>query len=173
MPKINRTRSFAKKNMRKKGNTSERREQMIIAEMIKTHCLSKCVVETENSLPDLVALEGADLTGNRRPKVDITVTFPNGRYAVRMNGLYHDERKQERKDYFQKLVLENQPVPWKVIDINESKHDKIYLLKEPLHLDFGILQDAYLHLVEVLETQIPMKPTPNKKVLTQMLNTFL
>ena len=118
--KINTTRSRAKKGMRKKGDTKYRPEQILAHDIIESCSISKLrKLEMEFSPADIVPLEGTNLTGDRSPRLDIyfqTQDFVN--YAIRLNGPYHDEKKQERKDYVQKVFLEMQPEKWIVIDFN-------------------------------------------------------
>lgn len=118
--KINTTRSRAKKAMRKKGSTKYRPEQILVHDIIKEcHVGGLKKIEMEFKPANILPLEGTDLTGDRSPILDIYLQDGNmTNYAIRLNGPYHDELKQERKDYVQKTFLEMQPEKWVVIDFN-------------------------------------------------------
>ena len=128
--KINTTRSRAKKAMRKKNSTKYRPEQILVHDII-----NECYVggsglrkiEMEYLPPDIIPIEGTDLTGERSPRLDIYLqTADLMNYAVRLNGPYHDDQKQERKDFIQKTFLEMQPERWFVIDFDYIKMQNVF-----------------------------------------------
>ena len=117
--KINTTRSRAKKAMRKKGSTKYRPEQILVYDIISECDIGIRIIEMEFKPTNILPLEGTDLTGERSPILDIYLQDDNfTNYAIRLNGPYHDEQKQERKDFIQKTFLEMQPEKWRVIDFN-------------------------------------------------------
>lgn len=123
--KINTTRSRAKKAMRRKGDTKYRPEQKLSFDIIN-NSLRTQKIEMEYNPEKIVPLEGTDLTGDRSPRLDIYFQIEMTNYAIRLNGPYHDELKQERKDFVQKTFLEMQPEPWNVIDFNYIKMQNLF-----------------------------------------------
>lgn len=173
--KVNRTRYFAQKAMIKKNHTRDRIEELTVFKFFENFIPKQysCVVKYQDSLPDLEALEGADLTGDRRPCVDITLTFQQKRFAIRMMGERHNEGKNSitvRKDNFQKLVLEHQSKPWIVIDVLESENPCIYNMKKRLNITN--LVSAYSEFYERFRNVIPLveiiKREPLKKILIEL-----
>jgi len=126
--KINRTRSKAKAGMRKKGDTSDRPEELLVYDIVRLCQIPGTrKVEKQYKPPNIVPLKGTDLTGEKSPKLDVYVQsadFTN--YAIRVMGEYHDETKQERKDFIQKTFLEMQPENWFVIDLNYLKCQNVF-----------------------------------------------
>ncbi len=120
--KLNRTSSIAKKNMRKKGATSNRPEQMLLAEIIKYHITED--VETEVKLKNLKPKDGLDFTGKHAPRPDILFEYQKQKFIVRVNGPYHDSR--ERYDKAQKLFLEIQDDHYTVIDVSYVRHEILF-----------------------------------------------
>lgn len=182
MTKINRSRSFAKNAMVKKHHTRDRIEELAVCKFFEKFIPKhySCIIKYQDTLPDLIPLDGADLTGDRRPTVDITLTFEQKRFAIRLMGKIHEESQTSkivRKDNFQKLVLENQPIPWIVIDIFESESQNIYFLKSKLNLTNLIA--AYDEMYSKLCDSIPLvsnknfsKVEPFKEILSSLLTQF-
>lgn len=123
--KINRSSSFAKSNMRKKGATSDRPEQMLLAEILRFHVLG--ITETEVKLKNLKNIDALNFTEERAPCIDIVLRmndFPT--YLIRVNGASHDTDKRAKYDRAQKLFLEMQDTNYKVIDVSYVRHELLF-----------------------------------------------
>ncbi len=144
--KVNRSSSIAKKNMRKKGDTSNRPEQMLVAEILKYFVTQN--IETEVKLKDVYEVGGVDLSGRRAPKVDILMTWYIQKYAIRVNGKYHDGREQY--DKIQRYFLESQEPAYRVVDVNYFRHELLFerhnrkLTKSELFIVLDLLQAEFL-----------------------------
>jgi len=148
--KINRTRSIAKKAMRRSGKKGYRPEQILVYDILKIYAIGIEDLEMEKKPPNIVPLKGTDLTGDRSPILDIYFKFDDVHVAVRVNGQYHDEQKQDRKDIVQRLFLENQPERWQVFDFvhwkmsNLFKRNQRKLLPGELMLAFNEVKRQFI-----------------------------
>ena len=109
--------SFATKNM---WDSAHRPEQLFTVSYL-ADLNPKWTIKTEHLVTNLT------LDGAKRPNatLDIAVTSPE-KIAIRMNGAYHFiSARQELKDEFQKLSLEQ--AGWKVVDLDH--HMLPYLFK--------------------------------------------
>lgn len=122
--KTNRRSSFAKKNMRKKGDISNRPEQLLVAEILEYHVTG--TVTTEVKLKNLKAIDALDFTGDRAPRPDILLEALNQKFIVRVNGPYHDTDKQTKKDNAHKIFLEMQNPSYRVIDVSYVRHELLF-----------------------------------------------
>jgi len=109
--------------MREKGATSNRPEQLLLAEIIKYHVTE--TVTTEAKLKNLKAVDAINLTGDRSPRPDILFEYQKQKFIVRVNGPYHDSR--EKYDRAQKLFLEMQEPPYRVIDVSYVRHEILFV----------------------------------------------
>jgi len=116
--KINTTRSRAKKGMTRKNNTSNRPEEILVHDIIKSTLPDIDEIKTQHKPPNIVPLKGTDLTGERSPKIDVYFRIGTRHYAIRVMGPIHDEWKRENYDFVQRTFLEMQPEKWAVIDFN-------------------------------------------------------
>ena len=121
--KINRKSSIAKKRMREKGDTTNRPEQLLAAEIIKYHVTES--VTTEAKLSNLKDVDALTFTGMRAPRPDILFEYQKQKFIVRINGPYHDGR--EKYDRAQKLFLEMQEPPYRVIDVSYVRHEILFV----------------------------------------------
>lgn len=111
--------------MRLKGATSNRPEQLLLAEILRYHTYGN--VSTEVKLKGLKSVDALDFTADRSPRIDIVLQFDiNGKYLIRVNGPYHDTDKQRKKDRAQKLFLEMQYEQYTVIDVSYVRHELLF-----------------------------------------------
>ena len=122
--KTNRSSSFAKKNMRLKGATSNRPEQLLVAEILEYHVTG--TVTTEAKLKNLKAIDALDFTGIRSPRPDILLETKNQKFIVRINGASHDTDKRSKQDNAQKIFLEMQKECYRVIDVSYVRHELLF-----------------------------------------------
>lgn len=120
--KTNRSSSIAKKNMRKKGATSNRPEQLLVAEILEYHVTE--TVTTEAKLKNLKDVDAITLTGDRSPRPDILFEIFKQKFVVRINGPSHDTR--EKYDRAQKLFLEMQEPSYRVVDVSYVRHELLF-----------------------------------------------
>jgi len=155
--KINRSSSLAKKAMRKKGDTSNRPEQLLLKEILEYHLT--CTVTTEVKLKNLHAVDALDFTGKRSPQIDIVLEMNRPqKFLIRVNGPYHDTDKQSKYDRAQKLFLEMQKEWYTVIDVSYVRHEllferynrklikmELYQVLDLLHSEFSIYGIIFDH----------------------------
>ena len=123
--KTNRSSSIAKKNMRKKGATGDRPEQLLVKEILEYHVTG--TVTTEVKLKGLEATDALDFTGEKTPRIDIVLElkgFPI--FLIRVNGPSHDPDKREKYDRAQKIFLESQKISYRVIDVSYVRHEILF-----------------------------------------------
>lgn len=141
--------------MRKKGATKNRPEQLLLAEIIKYHVTEE--VSTEVKLKKLKDVDAITLTGDRSPRPDILFECLKQKFIVRVNGPSHDNR--EKYDKAQKLFLEMQDPPYRVIDVSYVRHEllfernkrkltklELYKVLDLLHAEFLIYGIVFNHL---------------------------
>lgn len=129
--KVNRSRSIASKNMRAKGDTSDRPEELLAYNIIRHHLQG--IVQYDKQL--VVYFPSGGFC-----KLDVFFTYQNKKYAVRLMGPPHDPKKQQRKDYVQELNLID--LNYTVIDFWYQK--MVYLfLRNRRKLDSVELELAY------------------------------
>lgn len=122
--KQNRSSSIAKKNMRKKGDTQNRPEQLLLAEILQYH--TTVTITTEVKLKNLKPIDALDFTGKRSPQIDILLETLNQKFTIRINGPYHDTAKRSKYDRAQKLFLEMQEEHYTVIDVSYVRHELLF-----------------------------------------------
>lgn len=125
--RVNRSRSMAKKNMRKKGLTSNRPEQIRLYEILRFWLSKHTTVLKELKYPYT-----ADDKSKRKAILDIAVLFQGKKYAIRMMGKIHEEKKRELHDSIQQLYLEKNS--WKVLNIWYDKYPNIWKPETPAKL---------------------------------------
>jgi len=163
---INRTRSKAKAGMRKSGNKSFRPEQKLVHDILKECAIGITELQMEYKPKSIVPLKGTDLTGIRSPTLDIYFKFEDTEVAIRLNGPYHDELKQERKDNIQQLFLENQPIPWQVFNFKYwdmqyvFKRNKRKLTKSELIQAYNEIKRSFI--MTKIKLKIPTDEILNK-----------
>ncbi len=147
--KTNRSSSLAKKAMREKGATSNRPEQLLVAEILKYHVTE--TVTTEAKLKNLHAVDALDFTGKRVPRPDILMEYQEQKFVIRINGPYHDTDKQTKKDNAQKIFLEMQTKDhYRVIDVSYVRHELLFernkrkLTKLELYHALDLLHSEFL-----------------------------
>lgn len=153
--KHNRSSSIAKKRMREKGATSNRPEQLLLAEIIEYHVTE--TVTTEAKLKNLKTVDALTLTGDRAPRPDILFEYLQQKFIVRVNGPYHDTR--EKYDKAQKLFLEMQEPSYRVVDVSYVRHEllfernkrkltklELYKVLDLLHAEFLVHGIVFNHL---------------------------
>ena len=168
--KVNTTRSRAKKAMRRTGQKQYRPEQILAFDIIKNCTLTFGMrkLEMEYQPNNLVPLEGTDLTGDRVPTLDIYLQDVNSEhYAIRLNGPYHDELKQERKDFIQKTFLEMQPHKWHVIDFNYTTMQHLFK-RNQRKLSPGELLLAYNEVKSIMQRFGIMLRTPRDEIFNKL-----
>jgi len=147
--KTNRSSSIAKKNMRKKGATGDRPEQLLVKEILEYHVTG--TVTTEVKLKGLEATDALDFTGEKTPRIDIVLElkgFPI--FLIRVNGPSHDPDKREKYDRAQKIFLESQKISYRVIDVSYVRHEILFernrrkLTKYELYHVLDLLRSEFL-----------------------------
>ena len=156
--KTNRSSSIAKKYMREKGDTKNRPEQLLVAEILKYHVTEE--VTTEVKLKNLHAVDALDFTGKRAPRPDILMEYQEQKFVIRINGPSHDTDKREKYDNAQKIFLELQTKDhYRVIDVSYVRHEllfernkrkltkiELYHVLDLLHSEFLIYGIVFNHI---------------------------
>ena len=158
--RVNRTNFIANRAMRKKGNTKNRFEQVLAANLIKYHLKDYTTVETEYKLKGLVPIGDDDFTGNKAPQPDIFIQYFNKRIIIRVNGPYHDSRTDY--DWVQKEFLERQPNPYTVVDFNHDVMPTLFAthIKRPtIEECVTVYSEIYTQISWLLP--IPLYPNPD------------
>lgn len=147
--KTNRSASIAKKRMREKNSTSDRPEQLLVKEILEYHVTG--TVTTEVKLRELHPVDALNFTGEKAPRVDIVLRFnllPT--FLIRVNGPSHDTDKREKYDKAQKIFLELQKIPYRVIDVSYVRHEILFernkrkLTKIELYQVLDLLRSEFL-----------------------------
>jgi len=92
--------------MRKAGNTKKRPEQMLIAEVIEHHATQPIKVLTEEKIVYIT-----ESHQEKWAEIDVYVVWKSpadekpGEYLLRVQGAYHDEPTQRKKDDLQRSYL--------------------------------------------------------------------
>lgn len=136
--KVNRSRSMAKRGMRRSGNTSDRPEEKLAYVIIRDHL--KGIVQCEKQY--IVKFDEGPWCHHAR--LDIFFILNTGqKYGVRIMGEYHDEKKQERHDRLQyHELLERGYI---VIDLLWWDSPNLFARRERL-LSEGEIAHAYLDI---------------------------
>lgn len=122
--------------MRQAGNTRDRPEQIMAADIITMLIMpdQKYFCATEFYVNDLKLAGEVDYS-ERRPRLDIALKlyYPDReeKFAIRCMGPPHEGRIQKRKDYMQLLVLEHPANGWKVIDFWHNRMPNLWALNKP------------------------------------------
>jgi hypothetical protein len=132
--KVNRTRSLAKDAMRKKKSTSNRPEEKLAYKIIKTY-LKGLQYSEEQRIFRFDAIHHA--------KVDIYIMANDIRYAIRLQGPPHDEKKQKRHDLLQFFNLLHLGVT--TIDFPYKTMVNLFLRNKKILNDFQLLS-AYTEI---------------------------
>lgn len=115
--------------MRFAGNTRNRPEQLL-AKLIIEKILGY-QIESEYFVKDLKPVGEKDFSKtNQIPTLDLAI--PDRKIAIRLQGPYHDELKQIRKDRIQKFVLEGNG--WIVIDFVHTDMPVLFQKRLPLQM---------------------------------------
>jgi len=172
--RVNRSRSLAKKAMRRLGNTRNRPEQLLAARLIELH-LPSARVETEVKMTDIVATGGVDLTGERAPRLDIRVVKDGKKYAIRLMGPPHDEKKQERYDILQALFLESEDNGYTVIDFGHANYHvnpmPTLFLRALRPLKRDEVWIAYLEIAKIAGLLLGLPAKPDPKLIERAFNS--
>lgn len=162
--KVNRTRSIAKNNMRRSGQTKNRPEQLLAAALIQAHLPLNASVETEETLyvfnPDKPDFRN-------EVSVDITVRLPGAKVAIEVNGPPHDELPQIRRDNRKKLILEWKGNDWKYL-VFDYKYMVTLFLRNKRELDYDEVVKAYGEILVTVGDVLPLHDA-NKQAIEAVL----
>lgn len=137
-------------NMVRAGNTSNRDEQLLAADIIRAHTNHK--VETEVLL-HVKQTASNNLTGERTPRADIVVTITDKKIVtlvIRVMGEIHKRKPRMRKDAVQKEFLEDKINGYTVIDFWYDKMPFLFL-RHDRKLDKLELRLAYNEIRQALD----------------------
>jgi len=138
--KVNRTRSIAKKAMRKKGATSNRPEERLVYQVIKTHL---------SSVVDIEMQKRVDFDDIHYAKLDVYFTTRTGqKFAIRVNGPPHDGQKESRHDRLQLYLLQERLIT--AIDFWWDKMPMLFLRNKKI-LDEVELKQAFIEIKLLLK----------------------
>lgn len=145
--KVNRTRSIAKKWMRRSGNTKNRPEEKLAANLIEIGLPVWAHVIPQRKLT-LNDPDGPDIEFN----VDIAVRLEHLKTVVELHGPYHDEKKYVRRDRIRRLLLEHNG--WNTLVIHHSKAP--ILFKESKKWKLEELPKVYREIIDQIGEKLPL-----------------
>ena len=155
--------------MRNAGNTKNRPEQLFAAAIIKMHLPLWCSVETEVD----VSLFDADNPNTPYERtLDIQVKNMKEKFAIELNGGYHDEQLQIRKDSRREIILEWEGNDYKCIIFDYIKMVNLFKrARNNLTIDEAVL--AYEEIKKKLGDDLPLGRCRKDLIETYLRKTQL
>lgn len=136
-------------NMIRAGNTKNRPEQLLAADIIRAH--TSFDVQTEVTL-NLKATDSVNLTGERAPKVDILLTphslsryMTEQKIVIRCMGAIHKQKRRQNYDRVQRHFMTDNNIA-----VYDFWYDKMpYLFKDKNRVRFSDREEMALAYNEI------------------------